>query len=684
MPGENIYSWLVSAINNGNADSSINWLEGMPRAAVNNSGRSMMAAAAKNRNLLTGQVITGGTANAQTFISGIGFVSGTDTIPTNFRCTLKTGPGANTGPVTLAMDGFAAANVVKQGGAALNPGELAQGVYADFIYDGTNWVLQNVHETTLAPPVTITRQVLTAGSGTYTLPTGCTAIEVEMVAGGGGGAGALDQAGSTGGSTIFGAIFCLGGGGGAPNGSSGGAGGTATGGDINVQGGQGAAGQTQVGNTTVIGGNGGSSAFGGAGGGAGGGGTAGFPGMTNSGGGGGGGSRFLNYAGSGGGAGGYLRKLILNPAPTYPYVVGVGGAAGVDSAGFWGGTGGTGVIIVTQYFTPLLTGGGGLSDAPSDGHIYGRLNAAWVDAWASPTFTGTAQAPTVGGSDNSSAIATTAWVTTKLGALGVFTASVNGLVPASGGGTLNFLRADGTWQQPPSGGGGSGITSINTMTGPGISIAAGTGISINNASNTVTINSTAVSQFTTGDIKWTHKVTADAGWVLWQDGTIGNASSGGTIRANADTSALFALYFNSYNEADVPLQNSAGTVITRASQGNNATTAFNANCRQSLPKGSGRLAGLAGSGSGLTTRIAGNTLGAESASISILGGNLPSHNHGPAAQSAGFITTAGFAAGSDGNLEFTNPGSTQNVGGGLPITVSIMSPCTFLNAMIKL
>jgi hypothetical protein len=40
--------------------------------------------------------------------------------------------------------------------------------------------------------------------------------------------------------------------------------------------------------------------------------------------------------------------------------------------------------------------------------------------------------------------------------LDVFTATLDGLAPASGGGTVNFLRADGTWAEPPGGGGGGG------------------------------------------------------------------------------------------------------------------------------------------------------------------------------------------------------------------------------------
>jgi len=44
--------------------------------------------------------------------------------------------------------------------------------------------------------------------------------------------------------------------------------------------------------------------------------------------------------------------------------------------------------------------------------------------------------------------------------LPLFTVSDAGLAPASGGGTSNFLRADGVWAAPP-GGGGGGVTSVS-------------------------------------------------------------------------------------------------------------------------------------------------------------------------------------------------------------------------------
>lgn len=43
--------------------------------------------------------------------------------------------------------------------------------------------------------------------------------------------------------------------------------------------------------------------------------------------------------------------------------------------------------------------------------------------------------------------------------LDIFTSALQGLVPASGGGTTNFLRADGTWAAP-SGGGSGTVTSV--------------------------------------------------------------------------------------------------------------------------------------------------------------------------------------------------------------------------------
>jgi lysophospholipase L1-like esterase len=48
--------------------------------------------------------------------------------------------------------------------------------------------------------------------------------------------------------------------------------------------------------------------------------------------------------------------------------------------------------------------------------------------------------------------------------LNLFTTSLQGLTPASGGGTTNFLRADGTWAAPPGGGGSGTVTTFSAGT----------------------------------------------------------------------------------------------------------------------------------------------------------------------------------------------------------------------------
>ncbi|MFM1966813.1 MAG: hypothetical protein RL134_2538 [Actinomycetota bacterium] len=46
-----------------------------------------------------------------------------------------------------------------------------------------------------------------------------------------------------------------------------------------------------------------------------------------------------------------------------------------------------------------------------------------------------------------------------------FTSTTKGVVPASGGGSTNFLRADGTWAAPPGGSGGGSSSSSATFDG---------------------------------------------------------------------------------------------------------------------------------------------------------------------------------------------------------------------------
>lgn len=125
--------------------------------------------------------------------------------------------------------------------------------------------------------------------------------------------------------------------------------------------------------------------------------------------------------------------------------------------------------------------------------------------------------------------------------------------------------------------------------------------------------------WTTGDVKLTYKRTADSGWVLLNDGSIGNASSGATTRANADTYDLFKLMW------DIPLCTVQTFAGVNTSKGSSATKDWAANKRLVLPKVLGRALGVAGTGEGLTSRSLGETVGNESVKLSIE--NIPSHSH---------------------------------------------------------
>lgn len=143
--------------------------------------------------------------------------------------------------------------------------------------------------------------------------------------------------------------------------------------------------------------------------------------------------------------------------------------------------------------------------------------------------------------------------------------------------------------------------------------------------NDIQTGSPSSTVWTTGDAKLTLKAAADPGWVLMNDGSIGNASSGGTTRANADCQALFLLLYANLSDTTGPIQTSAGAATTRAAQGT-AAAAWAANCRLVLPKQLGRSLVVAGAGSGLTSRALGATWGAETKTITTA--NMPAHNHG--------------------------------------------------------
>jgi hypothetical protein len=210
---------------------------------------------------------------------------------------------------------------------------------------------------------------------------------------------------------------------------------------------------------------------------------------------------------------------------------------------------------------------------------------------------------------------------------------------------------------------------------------------------------TPVAAWSTGDVKVTFKTTADSGWVLMNDGTIGNAASGGTTRANADTVDLFTLLYNNTVDADCAVSGGRGA---------NAAADYAANKTIALPKALGRDLAIYGAGSGLTSRALASVLGAETKTISttnlpasglsipglsVPGLSVPALTVQGVTGSGGALT--GFLHSTDGSVDAdqntstgttgtgtTGTGTTGNMGSGTAL--DIMNPRFHANVMIKL
>lgn len=197
---------------------------------------------------------------------------------------------------------------------------------------------------------------------------------------------------------------------------------------------------------------------------------------------------------------------------------------------------------------------------------------------------------------------------------------------------------------------------------------------------------------TTGDAVLTLKSAAATGFVMMNDGTIGSASSGATTRANADTEALYTLIWNNVSNTYAAVTGGRGA---------NAAADFAANKAIALTKQLGRAIGIAGAGSGLTSRVLGLTVGEESHALT--SGENGAHNHGITdpghyhfstsetpytSGGAAINSSTGFGA---ADLSQLNSYVTFSASTGISINNSgsgtahnTMQPTAFWNVMIKL
>lgn len=111
------------------------------------------------------------------------------------------------------------------------------------------------------------------------------------------------------------------------------------------------------------------------------------------------------------------------------------------------------------WSTPPSGGGGELTDGDyGDVTVSGGGTAMTIDAGVvANTKLASMTGPAFKGRETGSGDPEDLTAAQATSMLNVFTSLAQGLAPASGGGTSNYLRADGTWSAPSGGGGGGGI-----------------------------------------------------------------------------------------------------------------------------------------------------------------------------------------------------------------------------------
>lgn len=188
--------------------------------------------------------------------------------------------------------------------------------------------------------------------------------------------------------------------------------------------------------------------------------------------------------------------------------------------------------------------------------------------------------------------------------------------------------------------------------------------------------------WSTGDAKLTWKTAPDTGWIMANDGSIGDATSGATNRANADTAALYALLWAGCSNAVAPVAGGRGA---------NAAADFAAHKALTLPRHLGRSLSVAGTGSGLSARALGEFVGAETYALGQ--GNLPNTNFTVTVNGATIhVFDLGATSADTDNL---GPMSASGLAGSHATTAvaasggsaqpfSIIDPRVHLNVMIKL
>lgn len=162
------------------------------------------------------------------------------------------------------------------------------------------------------------------------------------------------------------------------------------------------------------------------------------------------------------------------------------------------------------------------------------------------------------------------------------------------------------------------------------------------------------------------KQDCPAGWVVSDGGTIGNASSNGSNRADPDTEGLFTLLYDGQTDASTPMKTSGGVIVPRATYAT-AALAFAANSQMSTPNYTDVFPTGAGGTNAPTPGVTGGTT-----QVVLITANLPQHTHGQAGPAGNIGSSGGGSA-----LMASSGNGLTDTGTGLSLTptpVSLLNP----------
>lgn len=176
----------------------------------------------------------------------------------------------------------------------------------------------------------------------------------------------------------------------------------------------------------------------------------------------------------------------------------------------------------------------------------------------------------------------------------------------------------------------------------------------------------------TGDVKWRLESGVISGWVRINGRTIGNASSGATERANADTAALFSYIWSTYADAVAAVVGGRGISAAADFAANKQITLLNGRAREI--RGLDDMGNAAAGAFPSVTFRTGNatTPGADGgvASTTLAAAQIPSITSTASPSLSVSTTTTGFVAGNTGDNTpinvgngGTNSGYTVSIGG---------------------